>query len=116
MYNFAINTGEAVGPTFGGTFTHMYNFETASKATSLLNCIYFLIYLFLNLSTIKKSLHNIGKPISSDQEDYLNIKHQDGLIEKDHIKSKISYTPKYRAYSFSSLSSKRNSFNTGNQS
>ena len=108
MYNFGVNCGEAIGPTFGGILTNVYKFETACKGISLLNLMYTLIYALINYRIIKTYFYNTAKDQVIDTE-YGEITYNEIDSTKNRIKDRISYTPKYRGYSFSSLSSKRNS-------
>lgn len=108
----AINCGEAIGPTFGGIMTNMYNFQTACKGTSLLNMSYALLYAVLNYNIMKKHFDNIDdnptKELELNQE-YADIKYTELDNPKNYINDKIFITSKSRGYSFSSFGSKRNS-------
>lgn len=108
MYNFGINCGEAIGPTFGGILTNIYKFETACKGTSLLNIAFALIYALINYKIIKIQFYKSPKEERIDT-DYGDFSYNEVDSAKNRIKDKLCYTPKYRGYSFSSLSSRRNS-------
>lgn len=108
MYNFGVNCGEAIGPTFGGILTNVYKLETACKGTSLLNVAYALIFAMINYKIIKTHFYNTAKDQGIDTE-HADISYNEIDSTKNRIKDRICYTPKYRGYSFSSLSSKRNS-------
>ena len=43
------------------------------------------------------------------ENEYTDFGYMENDSGRDRIKDKISYTPKYRGYSFSSLSSRKNS-------
>ena len=105
----AINCGEAIGPTFGGIMTNMYNFQTACKGTSLLNISYALFYGFINYNIMKKHFNNVNNNFQREGElnqEYEDIRYSEFDGARDRIKDRICYTPKKRGYSFSSLSSK----------
>jgi len=89
---------------------NIYKFETACKATSLLNLFYGIVFAFLNYKMIKTQFLNTAKEEVVDTE-YADFKMTEIQSNKDRIKERICYTPKYRGYSFSSLNSKRNSVN-----
>jgi len=108
LYNFAINCGEAIGPTFGGILTNIYKFETACKGTSLLSVFLALIFALANYKIIKTHFYSTAKDLGIETQ-YTEIDHNEIDSPKNKIKERISLTPKYRSYSFSSLSSKRNS-------
>lgn len=112
LYNFGVNCGEAIGPTFGGILTNVYSFETACKGTSFLNISFALIFAFINFKVIKEQFYS-----SSKDQDFMvdnvctNILNNEVDSGRNRIRDRICYTPKHRGYSFSSLNSRRNSTN-----
>lgn len=113
IYNFALNFGEALGPTFGGYVTENYDFETSCVYTSLLNLIYCVIFFMINYKIIGNHLKGIVEPdgttvapyklLIDDGTDYQVEK----LKEREYVDYKKHYSGRYMSYSYSSIESKR---------
>lgn len=116
IYNLGLNFGEAIGPAFGGFVTEKFDFQTSCIYTSLLNLIYCVFFFVINYNKIPAQLEEgkmftsqqeesgMNKGLTSDEDEYKTMKAK--KIDLDR-----TYVGRYRAYSYSNRSSKRNSLN-----
>ncbi len=102
IYNLALNIGEALGPIYGGAFTHYYSFEKACYGMSAINLGYCIIFMFYTSSQIKlksKSCFLEKKDLDLDY-DYKEFK----SIRKRSENMEHHAVGRYRAFSMASMS------------
>ena len=86
IYNLAINTGEAIGPTFGGLMTTTFDFNGSCIATSLICLFYTGLFGYISYSTICNDL----KPKNEKELliNHYNIESSDNDLNNDNLNSK----------------------------
>ena len=69
VWNLAVYSGEAIGPTFGGYLTNTTNFDTTCIWVSLINLVYGFFYFINNKTDIFKDLNKRTEKIDLDYLD-----------------------------------------------
>ena len=102
LFNLALNIGEAIGPIAGGAITYYYSFDVSCYSMSLLNFLYVVIFLFLNLSKIK-----INDIIENKKDKELDYEYKEiNPLSRNVEKIEHPTIGRYRAYSFGTISRK----------
>jgi hypothetical protein len=102
MFNFAVNLGEAIGPTYGGYVAGVRSFETSCITTSFLLLLYGVIFTGYHYKSIKEYLDT---PIE-EGEIVENEKYPVSvLVSRRHSRASSinkEYVGRYRSMSYTS--------------